>query len=112
MIIFQITLTSAMLQYLALLKQQEATRIDLITATGRDPRFVTTINALLRQGLCSHHVEYTKDEATRYLVYQLTPKGDAALQLAAFDLRDFLDTVRAALPAPGADVVADEGIVA
>ena len=108
MIIFQITLTSSMLQYLALLKHQDATQIDIITATGRDPRFVTTVNSLLRQGLCEHHPEYAKDEATRYLVYQLTPKGDEALQLAAFDVRDFLETVRAALPA----APASEGIIA
>lgn len=113
MIIFQITLTGPMLQYLAALKHQEEAGASAHELLYADGRFVTTMQALIRQGLASHESPVSdkrnKDGereikwATkgRRFHYEITPKGLAALQLAGFDLHEFLGQVTKGLPPPG-----------
>lgn len=112
MIIFQITLTGPMLQYLAALKRQEETGVNVNELLYPDSRFVTTMQSLIRQNLVSHEIPLNNREAStgkvpaewktkgRRFYYEITAKGIAALQLAGFDLQEFLDQVRLGLPGP------------
>ena len=106
MIIFQITLTGPMLRTLAMIKAANARGVSVVEmpSTAHDGRFVTTTHSLKAQGLILHHwpsqdSHSTLPEAERANLprwsYEITPKGDAALQLAAFDMQDFLDEVKA-----------------
>lgn len=110
MIIFQITLTGPMLQYLAALKHQEEVGVEALNLLAADGRFVTTMQSIMRQNLASHElpINYTtaknpgeyKFKGKRRFIYEITPKGMAALQLAGFDLSEFLTAISKGLSAP------------
>lgn len=111
-IIFQITLTGAMLQFLAHLHQQEVNGDPEYIHQLTMRNFITVSHSLERQGLITHesHIKpYSPgDEPPTFATpgrrfhYELTDKGRAALQLAACDLKDFLADIGVVLDKPTA----------
>ena len=103
MIIFQITLTGVMLKHLAVLKRQHETGVSAFDALRWDGKYVTTTQSLINQGLATHEKPTNNDylstgvykfrEKGRRFPLEITEKGLCALQLAAYDLKDFVDEV-------------------
>ena len=111
MIIFQITLTGIMLQHLAMLKRQAESERSAYDALRWDGRYVTTTQSLIRQGLATHERPTNKDylstglykfkDKARRFPYEITPKGLVALQLAAYDMKEFIDQINQKALPPG-----------
>ena len=103
MIIFQVTLTGPMLVHLAMLNRQttEVEGPDAFDYLMWDGRYVSTVQNLIRQGLATHESPMSLPgqqpikfaDKKRKHVYEITPKGQAALELARHDLKDFIDQV-------------------
>lgn len=104
MIIFQLTLSGQQLRTLVAIKHGNALASNI-------PSFVSSANALLREHLVTHEScvckpRHPADGSHKFPTkgrkwhWEITTKGELALQLAAQDLHDFLEEVTGEL-APG-----------
>ncbi len=101
-----------MIQHLAMLKRQKDSGFSVYESLRWDGRYVTTTQNLIRQGLATHEKptnndylktgEYKFASKKRRFPYEITDKGEAALQLVAFDLKEFVDQVSMRALPPGA----------
>ena len=110
MILFQLSLSGHMLRLLVMLVDQHRTGIQAYTYHDL-PNFVSTFHSLKREGLATWE-EPIKDangysplegpfkfrSKGRKFVYEITPKGRAALELAAMDLHQFIAEVTLQTP--------------
>jgi hypothetical protein len=100
LITWQLSLSGNALRVLVAIREGNVTDNALMNRTLA--HFITAVRALEREGLITHehHVGIPREGeqpvfATpgRKYHYEITTKGELALQLAAFDLQDFLAEV-------------------
>lgn len=85
MIIWQLTLSAAQLRTLVALRHKR------FPERGSPDSFISSVRALMREGLVTHHPERLTPKLTGGpFPYDVTKKGRLALQLAAVDVGDFL----------------------
>jgi len=92
-ILFQISLSGRHLQVLVAIR--ESTTNNRLFDRIDHSRFVSTVKTLLAEGLIAHHPRVDWRQGDKKISYTITKKGELVLQLAAMDLGDFLNEVKA-----------------